>query len=211
VYPLDDFEAKGILTLQAAAHTGKRLEAHATIRQTLEYAVREGYTVVIAGPVGSAKTSLANALLDILRDSDERIVIVEDDPELRCEAEEVETLRTSMDPLVTMRDLCKDLLRISPDHVVIGEVRDGAALDMLKAFQTGHPGLCTVHAESAIGTLLRLEQLVEEVSATPQRPLIGEAIDVICHMEKYGRSWRVTSLLAVDGWDGHEYNTRSLV
>jgi type IV secretion system protein VirB11 len=197
VFPLDDFEAKGILT------PGQR--------QIIEQAVHERKTLIIAGAVGSAKTSLLNALLHTLKDTPERITLLEDDPELRCEAAEVETVHTSEQPLITMRDLGKDLLRMSPDRIVVGEVRDGAALDMLKAFQTGHPGLCTVHAASAQETLTRLEQLVQEVSVDPQRHLIGEAVDMIVHMEQYARSWRVTDMLAVEGWDGHHYNTRSLL
>ena len=212
VFPLDDFEAKGILTaLGPTQATDTRLTAQPTIQQTLEAAVAGRHTIVIAGAVGSAKTSLLNALLATLRDSAERIVVLEDDPELRCEAAEVQTLRTCHDPVITMRDLGKDLLRYSPDRIVIGEVRDGAALDMLKAFQTGHPGMTSVHAESALGTLLRLEQLVQEVSVDPQRPLIGDAIDLIVHLTSYARSWRVTDLIAVDGFDGSVYTTRSLL
>jgi P-type conjugative transfer ATPase TrbB len=196
VFPLDDFEEKGILT------RGQR--------RIMEMLVQSRKTIIIAGAVGSAKTSLTNALLHTLIDSAERIVILEDDPELRCEAAEVQTLRTSEVPLITMRDLGKDLLRMSPDRIVVGEVRDGAALDMLKAFATGHPGLCTVHAASAQETLARLEQLVQEVSVDPQRHLIGEAVDAIVHMEQFSRSWRVTDMIAIDGFDGSHYNTRSL-
>jgi Flp pilus assembly CpaF family ATPase len=211
VFTLDDFEAKGILTHHQHASLTRRMEARDTIRATLEAAFHQRHTIVVSGAVGSAKTSLTNALLHTLRASQERIIILEDDPELRCEAAEVQTVHTSEHPLVTMRDLGKDLLRMSPDRIVVGEVRDGAALDMLKAFQTGHPGLCTVHASSAQETLTRLEQLVQEVSVDAQSHLIGEAIDMIVHMEQCARSWRVTDMLAVDGWDGHHYNTRSLV
>jgi type IV secretion system protein VirB11 len=154
---------------------------------------------------------LTGALLHALKDSEERIVILEDDPELQCEAEEVQAVRTSEMPLVTMRDLGKDLLRMSPGRIVVGEVRDGTALDMLKAFEVGHPGICTVHSASAADTLPRLEQLIQEVSADAQRPLIGSAVDLIVHLEQYAQSWRVTDLLAVDGWDGHHYCTRSLL
>lgn len=211
VFPFDDFEAKGILTHRAQTQQGRQLQAQGTIRATLEAALRDRYTIIVSGAVGSAKTSLVNAMLHCLSDSDERIVICEDDPELQCTAAEVEYVHTSEDPRITMRDLGKDLLRMSPDRIVIGEVRDGTALDALKAFQTGHPGLCTVHAASATETLARFEQLVQEVSIDPQKHLIGEAIDVICHMEQHARSWRVTDLLAVEGWNGHHYCTRSLL
>jgi type IV secretion system protein VirB11 len=201
VFPLDDFEAKGILTR--------------TERSILERAVLSGQTLLIAGSTGSAKTSLLNALLHFLKDSGRRIVILEDDPELRCDAENTASLHTldgdGGGGRVTMTDLVKKALRHRPDLLIIGEVRDGAALDMLKGFQTGHPGIASVHAESALGTLLRLEQLVQEVSVDPQRALIAEAVDVIVHMARLGRSWRATGLLAVEGWSGQEYLTRAVV
>jgi type IV secretion system protein VirB11 len=110
-----------------------------------------------------------------------------------------------------MTHLVQKVLRHRPSRIVVGEVRDGAALAMLRAFQTGHPGLTSVHASSARATLLRLEQLVQEVSVDPQRTLIAEAVDVIVHMARKGRSWRATGLLAVDGWNGQAYRTRALV
>jgi type IV secretion system protein VirB11 len=211
VFPLDDFEAKGILTHRVGRSQHRRLEPQATTRATLEAALYGHYTIIISGAVGSAKTSLANALLHALRESKERIVICEDDPELRCTAEEVQAVHTSDEPRIVMRDLGKDLLRMSPDRIVIGEVRDGTALDMLKAFQVGHPGICTIHAASAVETLARLEYLVQEVSLDAQKHLIGEAVDVIIHLEQFSRSWRVTDLIAVDCWDGHQYCIRSLL
>ena len=211
VFPLDDFEAKGILTHHPATTTTRQLVAQPTIRATLEAALFGGYTLIVSGAVGSAKTSLVNAFLHALRDTQERLCVLEDDPELLCDASEVQAVHTSEEPLVTMRDLGKDLLRMSPDRVVVGEVRDGAALDMLKAFATGHPGICTVHAGSAQETLSRLEQLVQEVSHDPQRHLIGDAVDVIVHLEQVAHSWRVTDLLAVEGFDGRKYTIRSLL
>jgi type IV secretion system protein VirB11 len=201
VFPLDDFEAKGILTR--------------TERSILERAVMSGQTVLISGSTGSAKTSLINALLHALKHSGRRIFVAEDDPELRCEAENTAALHTSDGesggPRVTMADLVKKALRHRPDLLVIGEVRDGAALDALRAFQTGHAGILSVHAESAEGTLLRLEQLVQEVSVDPQRRLIAEAVDMIVHMARQGRSWRATGMIAVEGLAGQDYITRSLV
>lgn len=211
VFPLEDFEAKGILTHRPQATSTRQLQPHATIRETLEAALAARFTILVSGAVGSAKTSLINAMLHALRESQERICILEEDPELHSAAVDSEFVHTCDAPLITMRDLGKDLLRMSPDRVVIGECRDGAALDMLKAFATGHPGLCTIHAASAQDTLGRLEQLVQEVSTDPQRPLIGEAVDVIVHLEQFARSWRVTDLICVDGYDGHHYQTRSLL
>lgn len=201
VFPLDDFVAKGILTPAE--------------RGVLDTALAEGKTLLISGSTGSAKTSLINALLHALRDSGKRIFVLEDDPELHCAAANTAALHTTEAEVggarITMADLVKKALRHRPDLLVIGEVRDGAALDMLKGFQTGHPGIASVHADSAYGTLLRLEQLVQEVSVDPQRRLIAEAIDVIVHMARVGRSWCATGMLTVEGLDGETYHTQSLI
>jgi type IV secretion system protein TrbB len=189
VITLRDFEDQGILTIAE--------------RQILEESLHTGKTLLISGSTGSAKTTLLNALLHSLRHSEKRIFILEDDPELRCDAENTAALHTAdADVLgieVTMADLVKKAMRHRPDLLVIGEVRDGAALDMLKGFQTGHPGIASVHAGSAVGTLARLEQLVQEVSVDPQRRLIANAIDIIIHMARVGRSWRATSIIHVVG------------
>jgi Flp pilus assembly CpaF family ATPase len=202
-YPLSDFEAKGILTPRQATLLRESLAAR--------------HTILIAGAIGSGKTSILNACLYELRASPERFVILEDAPELICEAADSEGNRTVLaghgHEAVTLRDLCRRVLRKSPDWIVIGEVRGGESLDLLKAFQVGHPGLATLHADSAMGTLLRLEQLNLEVSLDPQRQLIAEAVDVIFHMEHHGRLFRCTGVLAVDGLDAAsgQYLTRPLI
>lgn len=191
VFPLDDFEAKGILTSQE--------------RRLLEQAMADKRRLVIAGGVGSAKTSLANALLDSIRDTADRVILVEDAPELRCAVRNC-TRMSVVKGRWTLRDLIQDTLRLNPSRLVVGEVRGGEALDMLKAFQTGHSGLTTLHVDEAAHTLHRLEQLVQEVSVSPQRELIGEVVDVIVHLAKYGPTWRCTGLLAVHGYAGGGYH-----
>jgi type IV secretion system protein VirB11 len=185
IFTLDDYEAQGILTprqrliLEEALHTGKRL--------------------VVAGGVGSAKTSLINAFLHVLKATRKRLVLIEDDPELHCEARNCVHLRV-VKGQGTLRDLVRDSLRLNPDWIVVGEVRGGEALEMLKAFQTGHSGLTTVHVDAVEHTMSRLEQAVQEVSTDPQRELIGEVIDLAVHMAKAGTSWRCTGILALHGY-----------
>jgi type IV secretion system protein TrbB len=189
VYPLATWVDKGILT--RAQH------------DALEQALFAHQTIVLSGAVGSSKTSLLNALLHALRETEERIVIIEDDPEIVCEALDCEFQRTvrGLEGQATrsMEDLCIEMLRHSPDRVVVGELRGAEALTTLQAFQTGHAGLTTVHAPSAASTLLRLEQLIHIRSVDPQRALIAEAVNIIVHMEAYKRLWRCTNILRVAG------------
>lgn len=202
VFTLEEFEGDGILqTIGMTEVQQGRLEYQGSVRATLEAALQMGKTIAFSGAVGSSKTSLINAFLHSLRSSPRRIGILEDDRELKCDAEEVETMRT-WEPLgITMQDLARDVLRLAFDLLVVGEVRGRECLEMCKAFQCGTQGLVTIHADSARGTLMRMEELNQEVSVDPQRALIGTAIDVVCHLTKYGGSWRVTELLAVDGYD----------
>lgn len=197
VYTLDDFVTSEILSPSQ--------------RETITEAVNFRKTIIIAGETGSGKTALLNACLGALPYTDERIIVVEDTPEIICDAYDTEYYCAVPSQGITLRSLCADLLRNSPDRIVIGEVRGGEALDALRACQTGHPGFMTVHAKSAYGTLAMLEQRVQEVSQMPQQALIGDAIDTIIHMEHYKKLFRCTSIIAVNGWDvGKGYLTREI-
>jgi type IV secretion system protein VirB11 len=105
-----------------------------------------------------------------------------------------------------MSDLVRSTLRLRPDRIVVGEVRGAEALDLLKAWGTGHPGgIATLHASSAHGALLRLEQLILEVALTPPRALIAEAVNVIVFIAGRGRARHVQTVARVSGFDGHGY------
>jgi type IV secretion system protein TrbB len=194
IYTLEDYQAKGILT--------------AAQSRVLQHLLATRARVLISGATGSAKTSLTNACLHELRATEERLALLEDDPELICTVRNAVLFRTR--PGVTMAHLVMDALRYRPDRIIVGEVRDGAALAMCRAFETGHSGLCTVHAESAHGTLSRIEGLIQEVSTTAQSALIGSVIDAIVHMERYARTWRCTGILAVEGYAQGAYMTKAL-
>lgn len=203
VYPLPDWVEKGILSVRQ--------------KDLLEELVLTRQTILFSGLMGSAKTSIQNACLHCLRDTDERIVIVEDDPEAICEAADVEYQRVvrSLEgqEAIGLHALAIDTLRMSADRIVFGELRGSEAFPAMQAFQTGHPGMATVHAGSARSTLRRIEQLIHIVSVDPQRALIAEAVNAICHMEAWGRFWRCTDLLRVEpelDMRG-EYRTSSLL
>lgn len=169
-----------ILSLEEYYQGGGLSEQH---HQQLVDAVKNHMNIIVAGGTSSGKTTFANALLHELKDTNDRLLVLEDLPELQVSAPDTVKLRTSSEK--GMRDLVRGVLRMRPDRIIIGEVRDGAALDMLKAWNTGHPGgICTIHANSAESVVARLEDLIREVVATVPRRLIEQAIDLVVFMER---------------------------
>jgi type IV secretion system protein VirB11 len=171
----------------------------------LRRAVRERQNIVVVGGTSTGKTTLANALLDEIAETRDRVLILEDTVELQCRSDDHVGMRT--EPGVsTMADLVRATLRLRPDRIVVGEVRGAEALDLLKAWGTGHPGgIATVHAGSAAGALTRLEQLVQEVSMTVPRALIAETVNVIVFIAGRGRARRVREIARVIGHDSQGY------
>ena len=179
IFTLDDYLRQGVATAAQAA--------------LLRNAVAARRNIVVAGGTGSGKTTLLNALLAEPAFRDARVVILEDTAELQiASANAVQLLTKRTAPAVSMRDLVQITLRLRPDRIVIGEVRDGAALEVLKAWNTGHPGgLLTLHANSAADALARLEDLCMEAVAAPPARLIASAIDLIVFIARTeGRSGR---------------------
>jgi type IV secretion system protein TrbB len=167
----------------------------------LAEAVAEGRNILVAGGTGSGKTTLANALLAEIAGLDQRVVIIEDTRELRCDARDAVLLRTKPG-IATLADLVRSTLRLRPDRIVVGEVRGAEALDMLKAWNTGHPGgIATVHANSARAALYRIEQLIQEAVTTVPRRLIAEAIDLVVFIKGRGPGRRIETAVEVKGLD----------
>jgi P-type conjugative transfer ATPase TrbB len=191
-----------IMTLADYVADGVMTERQATF---LRLAVRERLNIVVAGGTSTGKTTLANALLDEIANTHDRVLILEDTVELQCRSDDHVAMRT--EPGVsTMADLLRATLRLRPDRIVVGEVRGAEALDMLKAWGTGHPGgIATVHANSAAGALLRLEQLVQEISVTVPRALIAEAVHVIVHIAGRGHARCVREIVRVVSLTPHGY------
>jgi len=187
VYTLTDYVSDGIMEAEAA--------------RLLSLAVVERRNILLAGGTSSGKTTLANALLAEMAHLDERVILIEDTRELQCAAHDVVALRTRSGS-VSMADLVRSTLRLRPDRIIVGEVRGREALDMLKAWNTGHPGgIATVHANSAISALYRLEQLVQESVVTVPRWLIAEAIDMIVFIAGRGTGRRIETIARVAGLD----------
>jgi type IV secretion system protein VirB11 len=185
VYALIDYVNDGIMPPDTA--------------RLLAQAVVERRNILVAGGTSSGKTTLANALLAEMAHLDERVILIEDTRELQCAARDVVALRTRSGS-VTMADLVRSTLRLRPDRIIVGEVRGREALDMLKAWNTGHPGgIATVHANSAASALYRIEQLVQEGVVSVPRRLIADAIDTIVFIQGRGVARRVETIARVTG------------
>src|SRR6202790_3222252 len=185
VFTLDDYAAAGIMTASQAT--------------VLRDAVAYRRNVLVAGGTSTGKTTLVNALLAEVAKTSDRVVLIEDTRELQCKAPNLVALRTK-DGVASLSDLVRSSLRLRPDRIPIGEVRGAEALDLLKAWGTGHPGgIGTIHAGSALGALRRLEQLVQEAVVTVPRALIAETINVIAVLAGRGASRRLTELALVEG------------
>lgn len=187
IYQLSDYvEATIMLPLQAKA---------------LSEAVVDRKNIVVVGGTSSGKTTLVNALLAEVADTNDRVIILEDTRELNCAAQDVVSLRTKPG-VAALGDLVRSTLRLRPDRIIVGEVRGPEALDMLKAWNTGHPGgITTIHANSDRAGLYRLEQLIQEAVITVPRRLIADAIDILVFIEGRGAARKVRTISEVTGLD----------
>jgi type IV secretion system protein VirB11 len=170
-----------------------------TQAETLRKDVRERRNILVAGGTSTGKTTLTNALLAEVAKTTDRVVLIEDTRELQCSSPNLVALRTK-DGVASLSDLVRSSLRLRPDRIPIGEVRGPEALDLLKAWGTGHPGgIGTIHAGTALGALRRLEQLIQEAVVTVPRALIAETIDVIAVLSGRGVNRRLSGLVSVEG------------
>ena len=187
VFSLSDYVAGGIMSPGQAA--------------MLRDAVAARRNILVAGGTSTGKSTLTNALLAEIAGTSDRIVLIEDTRELQCASPNLVALRTK-DGVATLSDLVRSALRLRPDRIPIGEVRGAEALELLKAWGTGHPGgVGTIHAGTALGTLRRMEQLIQEAVVTVPRALIAETIDVIAVLVRDGTGRRLAELARVDGLD----------
>ena len=155
--------------------------------------------ILVAGGTSTGKTTLTNALLAEVAKTQDRVVIIEDTRELQCAAPNLVAMRTK-DGVATLSELVRSSLRLRPDRIPIGEVRGSEALDLLKAWGTGHPGgVGTIHAGTAIGALRRMEQLIQEAVVTVPRALIAETIDLVAVLSGRGASRRLAELARIEG------------
>lgn len=185
IFTLDDYVAAGIMSAKQAV--------------ALRAAVATRANILVAGGTSTGKTTLTNALLAEVAKGPDRVIIIEDTRELQCAAPNLVAMRTK-DGIATLSDLVRSSLRLRPDRIPIGEVRGAEALDLLKAWGTGHPGgIGTIHAGTGLGALRRLEQLIQEAVVTVPRALIAETIDLVAVLSGRGSARRLTELTRVEG------------
>ncbi|MCR5544473.1 MAG: CpaF family protein [Eubacterium sp.] len=182
--------------------------------------VKAGYNIFISGGTGAGKTTFMGALTEYIPD-DERVVTIEDSAELKTNTInnlvrlEARNANVEGKHMITIRDLIKCSLRMRPDRVIVGEVRDAAAIDMLQAMNTGHDGsLSTGHANSGAEMLLRLESMVlmgADLPLKAVRQQISSALDVVVHLGRLrDKSRKVLEIREVLGVENDEIITREL-
>jgi pilus assembly protein CpaF len=182
------------------------------VRDVLRACVSGRLNIVVSGGTGSGKTTTLNVMSGFIPD-DERIVTVEDAAELQLHQQHVLRMESRPSNIegrgeITIRDLVRNALRMRPDRIVVGEVRDGAALDMLQAMNTGHDGsITTVHANSPRDVLSRLETMVlmagVDLPIRAIREQVASAVDLIVHQQRMkDGTRRITQVTEVLGMEG---------
>lgn len=199
---------KGTLAMPALIANGTITERMA---EYLKAAVRSGKNIFISGGTSSGKTTFLNALSDYIPQN-QRVVVIEDSSELNIRnirnlvRLEVRNANPEGEKAVTIRELIKTSLRMRPDRIIVGEVRDGACMDMLQAMLTGHDGsMSTGHGSSSEDMLFRLETMAlmaEQLPVNAIRAQIGSALDIMVHMAHFLNGERkVVSVSEVKGYD----------
>jgi len=191
VIPLEEYVKDEVITRQQ--------------ERMIKDSIGQRRSILVVGGTQSGKTTFCNSILDCIAQThpQDRVIIIEDTQELRCNVKDLVTMRASA--MKTMNDLIFDSMRMRPDRIVIGEVRGKEAHSLIKAWNTGHHGgLSTIHANSSQSGLLRLEQLVMEAGVVPVPEAIVEAVNVLVFIQKTDNSKKgrkVTSILNLNGYD----------
>lgn len=202
--------SKEIMTMETLIGMNSLSEEAAELLSRL---VVSGYNIFVSGGTGSGKTTFLNALSEYIP-QDERVVTIEDSAELQLKrianlvSLEVKNANVEGRNEISVRDLIKASLRMRPDRIIVGEVRDGACIDMLQAMNTGHSGMSTGHANSTADMISRMETMSLLGASIPiqaVRRQIASAIDIIIHLGRFrDKSRRVVEITEVAGYEDGE-------
>ena len=190
IFTLDDYVKQGILSIKQLG--------------TIKELVKNKQNILVVGGTSTGKTTLCNAIINEISNYNERLIIIEDTQELQSSSEDTVFMKTSDN--VNMRGLLKSTMRFRPDRILVGEIRGAEALELLKAWNSGHPGgICTIHANNVKGGLEKLEQYIEETVASPQKKMIASTIDAIIVIQKQGLKRVITDIAKINGYKNGEY------
>ena len=215
VFSLEDYRAMGAFDpVEKAPDPTRSTEAITDLGAWLKAMVKHRKSILVSGGTSTGKTTFLNALLAELP-NDERIITIEDTPELQVLVENRLGLEANPAAGIGIRDLVRAALRLRPDRIVVGEVRGAEAFDLMQALNTGHDGgMATIHANSAKAALTRLETLVQlsgvEWPMSALKPAIAQTFDAVVHLARLKGRRRVLEVVAIDGFDGQDYRLRRL-
>jgi type IV secretion system protein TrbB len=199
VFNWDEYQEQGFITANQVS--------------AIVTAVHSRRNIVVAGGTNTGKTTLLNTIIFEMaaHDQTERLILLEDNPELKCTAPNHNVYGTGN--ILTIRDLVRMSLRVSPRRIIVGEVRGEEALDLLMAWNTGHQGgATTVHCNTGESALPRLEDLVA-MNPNPPNPmhrLLRQAVHVIVNITHDGHGRKVRSVTEVRGYQGSDYLTEQI-
>ena len=204
IFTLDQYVASGVMTKEQCNRIRKAIKGHKNI--------------LVGGGTGSGKTTLANGIIQGVVEAFpcERVFIIEDTGEIQCSAKNFVQYLTSSEAGVDMTQLLKTSLRMRPDRILVGEVRGAEALDLIDAWNTGHPGgIATIHANSATECLTRLKSLVSRNKSAPDEiePLVAEAVHVVVFIKKdpsVSAGRRIEEIIEIVGYENNNYLTQKL-
>lgn len=195
--------AKHVFSLEHYLASGSITE---TQYEVLLEAVTNRENIIISGGTGSGKTTIANAILAKMIETGDRIITVEDTPELRLPSDTGLQIFTKSNIGYGSQQALKDILRLRPDRIVLGELRDGACLDLIKAWNTGHSGgLTTIHANSCELAMRRVESLIAEVSVNVPRELISQTVNLVIQVKRQGSRRVVSEIIKISGLKNDDY------
>lgn len=184
-----------------------------SVLRILEDAILGYQNILVIGGTGSGKTTFVNALIYKISElyPNDRLIIAEDTQELQCKSKNRIFMRTSN--FVNLNRILRTTMRLRPNRILVGEVRGGEALSLLKAWNTGHSGgVATVHANSAAEGLTRMEQLIAEVTPAPMQMIIAEAVHFLVFIGRTPNGRKIKEVAMVKNYEHskRKYQTETL-